>query len=204
MQVEEELQIPKGIPENQKLRFTNKGHASDVFNAPPGDLLGIIKIKLHEKFRRKGFDIVSEVPITVSKAILGCKIKIETIHGEREIEIDGGININSRYVIRECGAPHLYPDEGQLGDHIVKFKIIVPSGLSEQQLDLIKKLKSIQEVSGDLSKMISQADSTPNKQYKVYGENNNGFWGWGKDQKPSYMEEEKPKGFMDKFKTYFS
>ena len=46
--VEEELKIPKGVKNNQKLRYTSKGHASRTYNGPSGDLLCTIIVKDHK------------------------------------------------------------------------------------------------------------------------------------------------------------
>lgn len=136
--MEEELQIPKGIVAEQKLRFTNKGHASDVYNAPPGDILGTVIIKDHEVFRRKEHDIISEVPISIGQALLGGKLEVETIHGKETIEINSSVTNKTRYILREKGAPHLAPEDHIIGDHIVKFRIVIPNELSEEQITLIK------------------------------------------------------------------
>jgi molecular chaperone DnaJ len=139
------VQIPKGIKENQKLRFVKRGHASDVYNSPPGDIIVTVKIKDHENFRRSGNDIISEVPITITQAILGGKVQIETVHGEREIELEKGITHNTRYVLKGRGASHITPTSEKFGDHIIKFRVIIPTDLSEKQVELIKNLKTIEE-----------------------------------------------------------
>lgn len=142
--VKEEFKIPKGVRDGQKLRFTHRGHGSKVFNAKPGDLVGVVKIKEHETYKRDGYDIISEVPITISQAILGGSLIVETVHGEKEITLDKGTGSDSTHIIKDHGAPHLPPEDHKNGDHIIKFKIIIPSDLSPRQIELIKQLKELE------------------------------------------------------------
>jgi len=175
--VDDEIKIPKGVKEGQKLRFTNKGHASEVYNAKPGDLIAKIMIKEHETFKRDGYNIISEVPITVTQAILGSKVTLETVHGEKEVEISGGVHNNLRYVLKNYGAPSIDPLDEKFGDHIIKFKIIIPTDLSERQLELIKKLKIIEESQGIKSgDMERWAKINKELDYQVVGGTQSGFW----------------------------
>ena len=200
--MKEEVKIPKGVREGQKLRFTNKGHASEVYNAQPGDLVGTITIKEHEVFKRKGYDIITEVPVTISQAILGSKIKVETIHGEQEIVIEKGVTNNVRYVIKNQGAPHLYPDDDKFGDHIVKFKIVIPTDLSEKQVELVQSLKEIEEAlgirSGDMDKVPEL--NSKELEYKIIGDKGKRFWQRKEEYKPGEMPESKQSRFFKMFK----
>jgi len=46
--VKEDVDLPAGVPDGQKLRFKGLGHASDVFQGLSGDLLITIKVKPHD------------------------------------------------------------------------------------------------------------------------------------------------------------
>ena len=46
--VKEDVDLPAGVPDGQKLRFKGLGHASDVFQVLSGDLLITIKVKPHD------------------------------------------------------------------------------------------------------------------------------------------------------------
>ncbi|CAI2370091.1 unnamed protein product [Moneuplotes crassus] len=203
VEVEEEVKIPQGIREGQKLRFTNKGHASQVYNGNPGDIIASIIIKDHESFQRNGYDIVSEVPITIAQAILGSKIKIETLHGEQEISLEPGYTITIRYVLKNYGAPYMYPDEDKRGDHIIKFKVIVPEDLTETQRSVIEKLKDIEKSQGLFSgNMDSLGDFNERKlDYKIIGDRKAGFWGKKPDYKPGDINTES-KSIFERVKSF--
>lgn len=67
------------------LRVRDKGHQAS--NETYGDLILVVKVKPNDIFQRKGFDIYSEKKISVSKAILGGNCKVETLEGEKTINI---------------------------------------------------------------------------------------------------------------------
>ena len=66
------------------------GHASDVYGSRAGDLLIDITVNDHDEFTYQDLNIVSDVKITLSQAILGAKITINTPDGHRNIEISPG------------------------------------------------------------------------------------------------------------------
>jgi molecular chaperone DnaJ len=83
----EEIDLPGGLRNNQKLRIFGLGHASDVFMGQNGDLLLDVKLKNHKLFTLEDDDIVSEITLSLSEAILGCKLTVETVDGKINIEL---------------------------------------------------------------------------------------------------------------------
>ena len=61
-----------------------------------GDLIIKLKVEEDKYFRREGFDIYTEVPLNVSEAVLGTKIKAKTIHGLTKISIPSGTQHGSK------------------------------------------------------------------------------------------------------------
>jgi len=77
--VKENVTIPKGVDSGVNLRMNKKGNYS--LKGDPGDLLIKVTVKPHPNFKRQGADILSEKNITLTQAILGGTIKVETING---------------------------------------------------------------------------------------------------------------------------
>ena len=90
LDINEWIYLPQGIKDAQKIRIHNLGHSSDCYSSAPGDLLLTIKVEEHESFKRDDQHIVTELPITISQAILGAKVTIETVDGKLNIEIPAG------------------------------------------------------------------------------------------------------------------
>lgn len=63
-QVNENIQIPKGVDNGVNLRVSKKGHAG--VGAPAGDLIIHVKVKPHGYFKREGSDIHTDLFISIS------------------------------------------------------------------------------------------------------------------------------------------
>jgi molecular chaperone DnaJ len=94
-----ELNIPRGIPPSEKLRYQRIGNEG-WHGGERGDIYVAIKVKENPYFRRKGDDIHIDLPISFLDAILGSTVKVivftsETTSGEvktkvKEIKISPG------------------------------------------------------------------------------------------------------------------
>lgn len=79
-------------------------------------------------FQREGLDVISELHLSLTEAVLGCKITVETLDGPINIEISPGANTGEEMRLRHFGMPPFnVPDNydaNQLrGDHVLKFKV---------------------------------------------------------------------------------
>jgi DnaJ-class molecular chaperone len=62
-------------------------------------------VKPHDKFKKEGLNIVSEIPISLSEAILGSKITVDTLDGKLNLEVKPGTNTGTEFVLRHYGMP---------------------------------------------------------------------------------------------------
>lgn len=99
------------MPDGQKLKFKGLGHASDVFQGISGDLLITIKVKAHDYFKRDGLNIVTEVPVSITEAILGCNLTLDTLDGPLNIKLPPGTNTGSELKLQHLGMPPLNPSD---------------------------------------------------------------------------------------------
>lgn len=124
--VTEDLELPQGLKDGQKIKIAQLGHCSDCVMSMPGDLLLTIKVKEHETMSRDGQNIVSTVKIGLLDAILGASKTIETLDGEKEIEVEPGTQNNDKLVIEKAGIwpfnpPDNYDPQELRGNHVVNF-----------------------------------------------------------------------------------
>lgn len=133
--------IPAGIDNNQTLSLEGYGTAGED-GALSGDLLVTVHITPHTFLKRKDDDILSEVQITFSQAVLGAKINIETIEGPVTMKIPAGTQPGEVFRIRGKGVPHL--EHFGRGDHLVTLVLFVPRKISREEKDLIEKLQKIE------------------------------------------------------------
>lgn len=72
-----EVQIPPGTRDGQTLRLRGKGEPG-IGGGPAGDALIEIRVRPHHFFTRDGDDIRLELPISLSEAVLGGKVRAPT------------------------------------------------------------------------------------------------------------------------------
>ena len=117
-----DVTIPPGIQEGQTLRLRGKGAPSGG-EGEAGDALVEISIKPHRFFTRDDNDIHVELPITLTEAVLGARIKVPTPSGVVMVTIPKGSNtgavlrLKGKGVLRRNGA----------GDQLVRLKVMLPA-----------------------------------------------------------------------------
>lgn len=134
------IKIPEGIRDGEKIRLIGQGKQGKN-GGKNGDLFFKVKIEDDKKFKLKGYDIYTEIPITPWEAALGTKTSIETIDNETNIYIPKGIQSGEKIVISNKG----YKRENKdiRGNLIVKVKIVVPKELTNEEKQIYKKLSEI-------------------------------------------------------------
>ncbi len=134
-----EVKIPKGIEDGTTLRLAGKG-AAGRNNAPNGDMFLHIRVERHKTFRREGQNLVGDIPITFTDAILGNKITIDTIHGKETITIKAGTQPDDVIRVRGKGVTMLRSKA--TGDLLLTVKILIPSKISSEEKVHVESLKN--------------------------------------------------------------
>jgi molecular chaperone DnaJ len=136
-----DVRIPPGAHTGSRVRVAGRGNAG-LHGAPPGDLYIITKVEPHPFFERRGDDLYTVVPITVSEASLGAKVEVPTIDGRAQVRIPPGTNSGKKLRLREKGAPSArHP--GKRGDQIVEVQVVVPKPEDERVRNLLRELDKI-------------------------------------------------------------
>jgi molecular chaperone DnaJ len=135
--VKEQIDIPKGVDNGVNLRVGKKGNAGD--GGPSGDLIIHIKVRPHPVFKREGSNILSDVHISVSQAILGCDISVPTLLGDKILTVRPGTQHDDQFRIDRAGVTKLPPNHHQRGNHIVTFKVKMPKSLTPQMRQLMEQ-----------------------------------------------------------------
>lgn len=134
----EEIEMPAGLKDNQKIKVPQMGHAADVYTSQPGDLLITVKVAKHEFYERVNkLDIQTEVELTLAEAILGTQLTISTVHGPINITVEPGTSTGDKLVLKHEGVPEFDPPENYdpktlSGDHIVIFKVKLQDQSSDE------------------------------------------------------------------------
>ncbi len=134
---EEELHIdiPAGVDSGMRMRIPGKGNEG---KRGRGDLYLVFKVKPSKIFKRKGNNLIVEIPVFFTSAILGDKIKIPTLEGEKEIEIKPNTKDKTQIMLKGLGLPD--PNTGYKGDLYAIINIVYPKKMTNEQKELLEKL----------------------------------------------------------------
>lgn len=131
------VRLPPGVTDGSKIRFPGKGEPG-LKGGPPGDLYIITEVEPHPFFKRKGSDVLLDLPITFAEAALGGRVKVPTLDGIVHLRIPAGTQDGRTFRLRGKGAPKL---KGHgTGDMLVTVHIVVPTKLNKAEKELIEKL----------------------------------------------------------------
>ncbi len=134
------VNIPPGSEEGTTLRYSGEGEASSY--GPPGDLRVILSVQAHPVFQREANDIHIEVPITLTEATLGAQIEVPTLTGRVRMKLPPGTSSGKVFRLRGKG---ISSSSGAQGDQHVTVIIEAPQKLTPEQLQLLEKLKKIDD-----------------------------------------------------------
>lgn len=157
------VDIPAGIDDRQSIRVSGYGEPGRN-GGPRGDMLVDIRVISNSEFERDGMDVYTKTYISFAQAALGGDIRVKTIDGDVKFPIKPGTQTGTRIRLRGKGICHLR-NENVRGDQYSTLIVKVPTKLSNEQKELIKKLD---EVSGNTLKEFSEEKKTEEKTKKKF------------------------------------
>ncbi|MEQ1878162.1 MAG: DnaJ C-terminal domain-containing protein [Bdellovibrionia bacterium] len=131
--------IPAGVQTGQKLKLTGEGDGG-MFGGESGDLYIILSIQEVSLFRRINNDLHLDFPLSIEEALLGCEAVIPTLSGEVMLKIPSNTTTGRIFKLTGKGQPSSWKSEK--GDLYVHTQVDVPSELSENQKELVRKLST--------------------------------------------------------------
>jgi molecular chaperone DnaJ len=133
-----EVRIPAGIQDGQTISLEGEGEAGAA-GTESGNLFITVHVLPHNKFVRKGQDILSTEYIPYSVATLGGKVEIDTVAGKLVLKIPSGTQSGEVFRIKEKGVPTL--NGRSVGNQLVKILVKTPENLSREQKKLLEELQ---------------------------------------------------------------
>jgi DnaJ-class molecular chaperone len=116
------VKIPAGLVDGQILRLKGKG-APGIGKGGPGDALIEVEVRPDHRFTREGDNISIELPISLSEAVLGGRIRVPTPTGPVTVSVPKESNTGTTLRLKGKGAPRRGGGEG---DQFVKLKVVLP------------------------------------------------------------------------------
>ncbi len=103
-----------------------------------GDLLVEVNVSRHPIFQRQDMNIYSTAPISFAQAALGGEVRISTIDGDILYDVKPGTQTDTRIRLKGKGIPSLR-NSSIRGDHYVTLVVQVPTGLSEEAKEALRR-----------------------------------------------------------------
>jgi len=134
------LRIPAGVETGSRLRLRGEGEEGD-FGGPSGDLYVFLHVEPHEFFERDGYDILCQVPVSITQAALGATIEVPTVEGKESLKIPRGTQSGRVFRMKSKGVAHL-KGLGR-GDQVVQVLVKIPTNLTKKQEELLKEFAKL-------------------------------------------------------------
>ncbi len=136
---EMKIKIPAGAYDGMTLKFGGGGNAP-AGGGEFGDLYIELVVEPHEIFERRGDDIYSKKQISVTTAVLGDVVPVDTVLGAVKLKVPAGTQPGAIFKIRRKGSA-VVGHPSRRGDHYVQLDIDIPQKLSRQERKLWEQLK---------------------------------------------------------------
>ncbi len=139
MPKEEEITVntPPGIMDGEMIKFPAMGEA--ISNGIAGDLYVKIHVLPHPVFKRQGSNILMDLDIKISDALLGAEKDIRTVDGSTiKLKIPAGIAFGEVLRVKGKGIPGR---RGGRGDLMIRVLTRVPKKLSKSAKKLVEELR---------------------------------------------------------------
>ena len=128
------VSIPAGVDTGSRLRIRGEGEAGA---SGKGDLYVVIEVMSHEIFQRHNNDLVTEITVSLSKAILGAEIDVPTLSGHVKMKIPAGTQSGRIFRLKGKGLPDVHSRD--VGDELIRVTVEIPTRLNPQQRQLIEE-----------------------------------------------------------------
>lgn len=130
-----EVDMPAGMLDGQKIRLRGQG-----LNG--GNLYLKITVEPHDRFTLRGSDVVCQIPVTPSEAILGGMVEVPTLDGLVKMNVPKGVRSGQKLRLANKGFPQ--EEEGKRGDQIVEIQVVIPTTVSPEEAALYEQIRQIE------------------------------------------------------------
>ncbi|MEV6930056.1 DnaJ C-terminal domain-containing protein [Dactylosporangium sp. NPDC051485] len=131
-----DVDVPAGVVEGERLRLPGQG-APGTRGGPSGDLLLVVRLAPHPRFKVSGRDVMVEVPLSPWEAALGAVVPVGLPTGPLRLDVPPGSSSGRRLRLRGQGLPNPH---GPAGDLFAEIRIVVPERLTPGERALYRSL----------------------------------------------------------------
>ena len=107
-----------------------------------GDFELIVKMIPHKTFECKGNDLYTGISIDLYTAVLGGKVKLDTLKGAINLNIPKCSQNGKTMRLQKMGMP-VYGKTDEFGDLYVTLHVKLPENLNEKEMKFFKELQAM-------------------------------------------------------------
>ena len=119
-----DVAIPPGTRAGQTIRLRGQGQPG-IVGGPAGDAMVTVEFVPHPHFRVDGDTLKRDIPVTLDEAVLGARVRVETLDGEVSLTIAPNSTGARALRLKGKGLPTA---AGGRGDLLVNLRIVLPEG----------------------------------------------------------------------------
>jgi len=124
-----EVKIPKGVRAGSKVRMAGEGAMGH--QGKRGDLYLKVKVKPHPYYKLEGDNLITEVPVSAAKSVIGGELNVTTLDGQVMVTIPPFSQNGKLLRLKGKGLPQL--KSSTRGDQLVRLKVTIPTELTEAE-----------------------------------------------------------------------
>lgn len=132
------VKIPAGIKNLSRIRLAEEGEKGQN-GGRNGDLYLTIHIRETQNYKTEGMNILKNIPIAPEVAVLGGEVTVSTLIGNVSLKISPNTKNGQKIRLAGCGIKQ----NDKVGDMIVTVEIQIPQDLTEEELELYRKLRQL-------------------------------------------------------------
>lgn len=129
-----DVRIPPGVEDGSRIRVEGAGDAG-AFGGPPGNLLLSVRLPPHPLLRREGERLLLDLPLPVTLAALGGRVRVPTPTGSAELTIPAGTQEGDVLRLPGQGLPRL--NGRRRSDLAVRVRLEAPAKLNPEARALL-------------------------------------------------------------------
>jgi DnaJ-class molecular chaperone len=134
-----DLKLPAGVEDGTQMRLAGKGEPGP---GGAGDAIVVIEIQPHAFFRQDGDNLRLDLPVSLTEAIHGAKVKVPTADGAVMLTVAPGSTSGKTLRLKEKGMTR---KDGSRGDQLVTLQVDLPAPDSAAMADLSSRLEGWDE-----------------------------------------------------------
>lgn len=130
------VKVPAGIDNGQTIIMNGQGEPG-MRGGANGDLYIVVGVKPHKLFRREGYNLLLDFPVSFVTAALGGDVEVPTLSGPIKYRIPEGTQPGTEFRIKGAGIQQLR--SAGKGDLVLRVKVEIPKRLNSKQKELLRQ-----------------------------------------------------------------